>query len=444
MVRKYDSDHGGTINLMFLLIPLKRAVRSRQCLHLNRKHRRKISNNRRPAVSRVGRRVYLAAAGAEIHSAFVQRVDGHRIAQDVNVAVFLWQTAAQRFPLVAAGAAAEHAQLAIRDKVLRITFDRDDVDGLRLVCVDVNYESKIGRQDAADFFPVIARVVRTHDIPVLLHEQHLRTRRVHRDVVNAVTDFRPRVGNVRRIESTVDRLSGFAGVVGTEGSRCRDGDKDSVRVAGIENDRMQAHSARAGLPLRAGTVAAQAGEFLPTLAAVGRAKQGSIFDAGVNLIWIGERRFQVPHPLELPRMLGAVIPLMSGERIGGGVVGEFVARALRRTRRGRLSGGRSRLMPGLAAVVGALNDLPEPSARLRSVNAVGIGGRSFQVIHFPSGEMRAADVPLFALAVRRENECAFARTYENSHPAHTSLLILLLSFYSYSIHPDSFTPVSPL
>ena len=59
----------------------------------------------------------------------------------------------------------------------------------------------------------------------------------------------------------------------------------------------------------------------------------------------------MPDALELPGMLRTVIPLMRGEWIGGRVVGELVACALRWTRRGRFSGGRSRLMPGLAAIV---------------------------------------------------------------------------------------------
>src|SRR2546425_336187 len=67
--------------------------------------------------------------------------------------------------------------------------------------------------------------------------------------------------------------------------------------------------------------------------------------------------------------------------------------------RGCLAGGRSRLVPGLSAIVGALNDLPEPTARLRSVYAIGIGERSLDVIHLPARKMGATDVPFFTLAV---------------------------------------------
>src|SRR5205823_7212659 len=91
----------------------------------------------------------------------------------------------------------------------------------------------------------------------------------------------------------------------------------------------------------------------------------------------------MPDALELPRMLFAIVKLMRGERSSGfrrGIVDEFVALAFGRAAgtRGGLARRRARLDPSLAAVIGALNDLAEPSAGLRHVNAVGILGRSFQ------------------------------------------------------------------
>src|SRR5581483_5512876 len=132
-----------------------------------------------------------------------------------------------------------------------------------------------------------------------------------------------------------------------------------------------------------------------------------------------ERGLQVPHPLELPRMLCAVVPLVRGQRRSRRVVDELVALALGHAV-GALgfAGRRAGLVPGLAAVVGALNDLPEPATRLRSVDAVGIGRRSFEVIELPAGEERAADFPLVSLAVGCEDECAFARANQNADLAH--------------------------
>ena len=78
--------------------------------------------------------------------------------------------------------------------MLRIALDRHDVDRFRLVRVHVDRKAEVGGQVAADLVPRLAGVVAAHDVPVLLHEQHARTRPVHRDAVNAVTDLGGRVG----------------------------------------------------------------------------------------------------------------------------------------------------------------------------------------------------------------------------------------------------------
>src|SRR5262245_38980952 len=82
---------------------------SAQRLDFNRKHSRKISDDGSPGVSGVGRSVYLPSSSAEIHAALVERVDRHRIAQHVDVAVALRQTLGERLPLVSAATAAVHA-----------------------------------------------------------------------------------------------------------------------------------------------------------------------------------------------------------------------------------------------------------------------------------------------------------------------------------------------
>src|SRR6266571_5814657 len=110
-------------------------------------------------------------------------------------------------------------------------------------------------------------------------------------------------------------------------------------------------------------MAAQSGELLPRFAAVLRAEQRGVFHAGVNCVRIGRRRFEMPDTLELPRMLGAVVPLMSGERFAGSrgsVVHELVALAFGHSFwRGPFARRGPRLCPSFAAVIGPLNDLPE-------------------------------------------------------------------------------------
>ena len=141
------------------------------------------------------------------------------------------------------------------------------------------------------------------------------------------------------------------------------------------------------------------GKFLPVLPAVGRAEQGGVFHAGVDGIGIGERRFEMPDALELPGMRRAVVPLV---RAGDAVVDELVAHRL----------------PGLAAVVAALDHLPEPAAGLRGVDPIRIDGRAFEMIDLPAAEERAVDVPLLALAVGGQDERAFAGADENANGGH--------------------------
>ncbi len=175
-------------------------------------------------------------------------------------------------------------------------------------------------------------------------------------------------------------------------------------IARVQEDRVQAHPAGARLPARPRAVAAQSGELLPRLAAVGRAEQGGVLHPGVDGVGIGQRRFEMPDALELPGVRRAVVPLV---RAGDAVVDELVADRL----------------PGLAAVVGALDQLPEPAAGLRRIQPIRIDGRSLEVVDLPAPEVGAADVPPFALAVRRQDERALPRTHQDPYSAHVVLLV---------------------
>ena len=103
-------------------------------------------------------------------------------------------------------------------------------------------------------------------------------------------------------------------------------------------------------------------------------------------------------------MLSPVVPLVGCERFPRfrrSIVNEHIAFALRHPiRRHQVLWLCAVRIPRFAAVVGTLNDLPEPGARLRRVDPVGINRRSFHVINFPTSKMRAADLPSFARAIR--------------------------------------------
>src|SRR5262245_731236 len=111
--------------------------------------------------------------------------------------------------------------------------------------------------------------------------------------------------------------------------------------------------------------------FMPSRASVGSAKQGSIFDPGVNRIRVGKRRLDVPHPLEFPRVLRAVVPLMSRQWRAGfcrSVIDELVALTLRPTLWAfQILGLTTGREPSFTAVVGPLDDLAEPTAALRDI-----------------------------------------------------------------------------
>src|SRR5437588_1544725 len=111
----------------------------------------------------------------------------------------------------------------------------------------------------------------------------------------------------------------------------------------------------------------------------------------------------MPDALELPGVRRAVVPLVGA---GDAVVHELVTHRL----------------PGLAAVVGALDQLPEPAAALRRIQAVRVDGRALQVVDLPARKVGATDIPPLALAVRCQDERALPCTHQNPYSAHPFLL----------------------
>ncbi len=113
--------------------------------------------------------------------------------------------------------------------MFRVALDRHHVDRLRLVRVNVNHKSEIRRQIAADFLPGIAGIIAAHHVPMLLHEEHTRALGMHRNVMNAVADLGVRIRNILRSQPAVDRLPGFAAIIGAECPGSRDSDEDSLQ-----------------------------------------------------------------------------------------------------------------------------------------------------------------------------------------------------------------------
>ncbi len=241
--------------------------------------------------------------------------------------------------------------------------------------VDVDDEAEVGRQVAAHLPPGVAAVVAAHHVPVLLHEQDVGPGRVGGDVVDAVAHLGVGVGDPLRVQPLVDRPPVGAAVVAAERAGGGDGGDDPVGPVTVEEDRVQAQAAGAGLPARGGAVAPQPGQLAPGHAAVVGPEQGGVLHPGVDPVGVGRRRLEVPHPGELPRIRRAVVPLV---RVDLALVAEVVADRV----------------PRLAAVVGPVDDLAEPPARLRGVEPVRVGRRPLHVVDLPAAEVRPADVPV--------------------------------------------------
>src|SRR6516164_8884837 len=342
-------------------------------LHLHREDGGEVMDDRDPGIAGVGGTVDLAASGTEVDTAVVESVNGHGISEDVDVTVLLREALRERFPFVATGLAAVDPQLSFRNVVETVAGNWNDIDGFRFVGVDINHKAEVAGEIAADLVPLRTRVVATHNVPMLLHEQRTRPRGMKGDMVNAVADFGVGVGNELGDKAPVDGGPCFAAVVGAKSACGGDGDIDAIGILGIEENSVKAHAARAGLPLGTRTMPAESGQFVPSFAAVSGFENGGVFDAGINSVRIGERRFKVPDALEFPRVLCAVIPLVGGEgRAGCGrsVVDKLVGFALGHAAgtRGGFAGSRAGLEPGLAAIIGSLNDLAEPATSLRGVN----------------------------------------------------------------------------
>ena len=82
---------------------------------------------------------------------------------------------------------------------------------------------------------VYAGVVAAHDVPVLLHEQHVRPRRVHGQAMHAMADLGVRIGDAFGFQATVHGLPGGAAVFGAERAGGGDGHEDALRLRKTRN-----------------------------------------------------------------------------------------------------------------------------------------------------------------------------------------------------------------
>src|SRR5829696_4071108 len=117
---------------------------------------------------------------------------------------------------------------------------------------------------------------------MLLHIEHVGMGRMHIDAMDAVTHLRILVGDLSRTESLVDRLPGTAAVGGPEGARSGDRHREAVGVDWMLEDRVQAHAAGPGLPLRTRVVLTQGRQLCPLPASIDGLEKSRILGTGVD------------------------------------------------------------------------------------------------------------------------------------------------------------------
>src|ERR1017187_407734 len=125
----------------------------------------------------------------------------------------------------------------------------------------------------------------------------------------------------------------------------------------------------------------------------------------------------MPDAFELPRMLGTVVPQVGAH---DALVHELIALALGHALRthGRPA---TRGIPCFATVIRALNDLSEPAAALRCIQAIWVNRRTLHMINLPTSKLEIADIPFFALAIRSQDERALLCANQNTYFAHRFL-----------------------
>src|SRR5215469_94948 len=153
--------------------------------------------------------------------------------------------------------------------MLTVALDGNYINRLRLVGMHIDNESEVGRQVAADLAPLFTGVVAAHHVPMLLHEQHAGSLRIHGDMMDTMPDLGRRIGNVLRMQPLVDGLPGHSAVVAAKRTGGRYGNVQPLGIARIKEDGVQAHATCARLPLRSRPVSPETGKLMPAVSAVG-------------------------------------------------------------------------------------------------------------------------------------------------------------------------------
>src|SRR5262249_23051884 len=127
---------------------------------------------------------------------------------------------------------------------------------------------EIRRQIPADLFPFTAAIIAPHHVPMLLHEQHIRPRWMHRHMMHAVPHLSIRIRDVLRAQPFIDRPPRRSTIVSPKRPCSRNRDIYAPRILSVQQNRVEPHAARTRRPTIAGAVRPQPRKLGPTLAAI--------------------------------------------------------------------------------------------------------------------------------------------------------------------------------
>ena len=267
----------------------------------------------------------------------VERINSHGIAQHIDIAVTLGQTVCQRFPFVATCPATVDPQLSIGREMLGVALDRDDVDRFRLVRMDIDRESEIGgRLPLTSCQDSPASSLRMTSQCFCMNNTPGRDGCIAMRWTQCPTSASGSGISYWRLQSPLIGCQVWPRVIGPKCAGRRDRDENPLGPAGIQNDGVQAHAARARLP-EMPLALRSPGSSCQVRPPSGPEQRG-VLRPGVNGVWVCRRGFEMPDALELPGMLRAVVPLVGA---GHAVIVELVSDRLPGLRRRHRSAGSS-------------------------------------------------------------------------------------------------------
>ena len=260
------------------------------------------------------------------------------------------------------------------------------VQGIRVLGMQAEDKAEPGGETLGNFLPGGPAVVAAIDAAVVLLVQQILPGGMGQQLVGAYTPFRVAVGRVKvGADAFVSVMPAFSGVVGAKDAYGGNADPHGIGPMLVQRDAVETKAAETGLPLRAGGMVGQRGDFAPSHPPVIGAEQGRRLHSGVQ-----NARLAGPPRLDVP------------EAIDG-----FAGIA-------RKAGLGLRLLPGPAQVFAELDLRAEPHTVGGGKQYSTVAGVIGQVKNVAAGAIRAVQFPILAgrFAVQDKGPLAGANQQE--------------------------------